>query len=157
MPLVVAIDYAFPPQQWIDDKGEAGGCGVEVFRAVAAEIGLEYEICGATWDQVRGQLERGVLCLMTDLQLPGLWGLELTRKVLDEFPAMGVIFLSGHPGRSTCHVARACASSPKPSPAKALPKPSKVWRDGNQASAPRANRRAECGQRYDRRPDHRNT
>ncbi|MCH6561566.1 MAG: transporter substrate-binding domain-containing protein [Myxococcales bacterium] len=98
MPLVVAIDYAFPPQQWIDDKGEAGGCDVEVFRAVAAEIGLEYEICGATWDQVRGQLERGVLFLMTDLQLPGLWGLELTRKVLDEFPAMGVIFLSGHPG-----------------------------------------------------------
>ncbi|MCZ6569319.1 MAG: hypothetical protein O7B23_04060, partial [Deltaproteobacteria bacterium] len=37
MPLVVAIDYAFPPQQWIDDKGEARGCDVEVFRAVAAE------------------------------------------------------------------------------------------------------------------------
>ncbi len=42
--------------------------------------------------------KRGVLLLMTDLQLPGLSGLELARKVLDQFPAMGVIFLSGHPG-----------------------------------------------------------
>ena len=58
-PLVVAIDYAFPPHQWIDEEGEARGFDVDLFRSVADEIGLAYEIRGGPWDQVRGQLERG--------------------------------------------------------------------------------------------------
>ena len=76
--LVVAIDFAFPPHQWIDDEGEARGFDVEIFRAVADEIGLEYEISGAPWDQVRSLLERGEIDL-----IPGMVRTPERNELLD--------------------------------------------------------------------------
>jgi signal transduction histidine kinase len=57
--IVIGIDYAFPPYQWVDESGEARGFDVDLIRAVADEMGIDYEIRSGTWDEIRDQLERG--------------------------------------------------------------------------------------------------
>ena len=57
--IVIGIDSADPPHEWLDESGEARGFDVDLIRAVAEAVGLEYEIRGGPWNDIRGQLERG--------------------------------------------------------------------------------------------------
>ena len=57
--ILIGIDYAFPPHQWLDESGEPRGFDVDLIRAVADAVGLTYEIRGGPWNEIRDQLERG--------------------------------------------------------------------------------------------------
>ena len=41
--ILIGIDYAFPPHQWLDENGEPRGFDVDLIRAVADAVGLGYE------------------------------------------------------------------------------------------------------------------
>lgn len=43
-PIVVGIDEAYPPHQFRDARGRPAGFDVDLFRAVADEVGLEYQM-----------------------------------------------------------------------------------------------------------------
>ena len=43
-PIVVGIDEDFPPYEFIDESGRPAGFNVDLFRAVAARQGIEFEI-----------------------------------------------------------------------------------------------------------------
>jgi signal transduction histidine kinase/CheY-like chemotaxis protein len=57
--IVIGFDFADPPHAWVDESGEATGFDVDLIRAVADTIGIEYEIRGGAWNEIREQLERG--------------------------------------------------------------------------------------------------
>ena len=57
--LIVGIDEAYPPYQYVDKAGRPTGFDVELFEAVAEAEGLVYEIRSSPWHRVREQLEAG--------------------------------------------------------------------------------------------------
>lgn len=65
-PLVVRGDNNYPPYEF---QGEHGpdGFNVELFRAVAAAVGLEYELRLGVWDEVRGELENRRIDALTGM------------------------------------------------------------------------------------------
>jgi len=76
--IVIGIDYAFPPHQWVDEHGEAQGFDVDLIRAVADEMGIDYEIRSGPWDEIRDQLERGEIDVS-----PGMVQTPLREPLLD--------------------------------------------------------------------------
>jgi len=58
-PIVVGIDENFPPYEFIDESGQPAGFAVDLFRAVAAWQGIEFEIRAGPWAEIRQQLESG--------------------------------------------------------------------------------------------------
>jgi PAS domain S-box-containing protein len=65
-PLVVRGDNNYPPYEF---QGEHGpdGFNVELFRAVAAAVGLDYELRLGVWDEVRGELENRRIDALTGM------------------------------------------------------------------------------------------
>ncbi|MBI9109217.1 MAG: transporter substrate-binding domain-containing protein [Spirochaetales bacterium] len=55
--LRVMADMDYPPFEYLNEQGEAEGFNVDVFKAVAEVMGLEYEITLGLWAQVRRELE----------------------------------------------------------------------------------------------------
>ena len=52
--------------------------------------------------------------LFTDVNLPGMSGVELAKRALERFPEMSVIFASGYGAMVTRNVGFASHSLPKP-------------------------------------------
>lgn len=65
--VLVRGDQNFPPYEYIDEKGNPTGFGVELFRAVASEMGLNIEISLGPWNTVRHQLEKGEIDVITGM------------------------------------------------------------------------------------------
>ncbi|HOP28252.1 MAG TPA: transporter substrate-binding domain-containing protein [Spirochaetota bacterium] len=57
--LVVMGDHAFPPFEYIDEKGEPSGFNVEIFRSLARVMNLNVKLQLAPWRDVREKLEKG--------------------------------------------------------------------------------------------------
>jgi polar amino acid transport system substrate-binding protein len=86
--LVVGIDQAFPPHQFVDDQGIPAGFDLEIFEAVARSEGIDFEVRAAPWFEVRRQLEEGEIDAV-----PGMvWSPVRDEKL--EFSAP--IFLAGY-------------------------------------------------------------
>lgn len=51
--IVVAGDHYYPPYEFINEKGEADGFNVELFRLIARDLNLNYTLKLLPWDQVR--------------------------------------------------------------------------------------------------------
>jgi PAS domain S-box-containing protein len=67
-PIVVGCDRAFPPFEFVDDRGGATGFDVELLRAVAAAGNLKVRFEPGVWAEVRGRAERGevrIVCGMS--------------------------------------------------------------------------------------------
>jgi len=77
-PLVIGIDAAFPPHQYLDERGDPAGFDVELARAVAAVEGLEVSFLAGPWDEVRSALERGEIDA-----IPGVVRTEELEQTLD--------------------------------------------------------------------------
>ncbi|MDH3685384.1 MAG: transporter substrate-binding domain-containing protein, partial [Myxococcales bacterium] len=59
--VLVAIDRDYPPHQFVSETGEPAGFDVDLFRAVAAAVGLRYEMRLGEWPQIRESLEAGAI------------------------------------------------------------------------------------------------
>ncbi|GLI35630.1 PAS domain S-box protein [Desulforhabdus amnigena] len=57
--LTVSGDYHYPPYEFLDEKGIPTGWNVDIFKAVAEVMGLDFEIKLGPWEQVRKSLEMG--------------------------------------------------------------------------------------------------
>jgi len=77
-PIVVGIDEAYPPHQFRDARGQPAGFDVDLFRAVADELGLEYRMQLGPWPRIRAQLEAGQI----DVN-PGVFRTALRERQLD--------------------------------------------------------------------------
>lgn len=57
--IMVKGDHYYPPFEFINEDGRPDGFNVELFRALAEELGLDYRLELGPWGQVRDELESG--------------------------------------------------------------------------------------------------
>ena len=58
------------------------------------------DFCAASFPSAEGALQSAILaeasCLITDVRMPGMHGLELQRRIKREYPELPVILITGH-------------------------------------------------------------
>ena len=59
-------------------------------------VGLRVEACASAQDFLRCPRPEGPSCLVLDVRLPGLSGLELQQRLAEADLAMPIIFITGH-------------------------------------------------------------
>jgi ABC-type amino acid transport substrate-binding protein/nitrogen-specific signal transduction histidine kinase len=61
--LIYGGDSAFPPYEFLDEKGRPSGFNIELARAVARQMGVDISFQLAPWTEVRRKIENGELDL----------------------------------------------------------------------------------------------
>ncbi|MDP3461795.1 MAG: PAS domain S-box protein [Bacteroidales bacterium] len=67
--LHVRGDQYYPPYEFLNDKGEPDGFNVELFRLIAEQLGLKYEIELGPWNQIREEMEIGQIDVLLGLMV----------------------------------------------------------------------------------------
>jgi FixJ family two-component response regulator len=80
--IVVGVDDDFRIRESIESLVESAGYTPLVFSS-----GEEFLKSGAL---------RGAICVITDVRMPGMDGIELQRRIKGECPKLPVIFISAH-------------------------------------------------------------
>jgi PAS domain S-box-containing protein len=62
-------DFFYPPYEFINEYGEPDGFNVELFKMLAEDMGLEYELSLSPWEQVRKELEDGEIDMVLGLMV----------------------------------------------------------------------------------------
>ena len=57
--LICGGDCAFPPYEFLDEKGRPSGFNIELARAIARQIGVDISFQLAPWTEVRRKIENG--------------------------------------------------------------------------------------------------
>ncbi len=65
--LVARGNHAYPPYEFIDEKGDPAGFGVELMQGVARVMGLRIDIRLGPWHEVRMDLEAGRIDAVTGM------------------------------------------------------------------------------------------
>lgn len=64
--VIATGDMAYPPLEFVNEKGEPEGFNVDVFKAVMNEMGLDYEIRLAEWHEALDSVKRGDVDVFID-------------------------------------------------------------------------------------------
>ena len=80
--IVVKGDSYNPPYEFINEKGEPDGFNIELFRELAKELKLDYNLELEPWNQVRAQLENKEIDVITGM----MYSPERAKKVLFGIP-----------------------------------------------------------------------
>lgn len=64
--ILVRGDENFPPYEYLDENGQPAGFSIEIFRAVADSMGLDYNLTLGPWSEVRQDIESGRIDMVTD-------------------------------------------------------------------------------------------
>lgn len=67
--IIVKGDHFYPPYEFINDKGEPDGFNVALFKELAKELNLDYELYLEPWTKVRTELERGEIDVITGMMI----------------------------------------------------------------------------------------
>lgn len=67
--LIVRGDYNYPPFEFINKNGEPDGFNVELFKAIASELNISYELKLEVWSKVRNDLETGAIDVALGLMI----------------------------------------------------------------------------------------
>ncbi|ASB50133.1 PAS domain S-box protein [Alkalitalea saponilacus] len=65
--IIIKGDQFYPPYEFINEKGEPDGFNIELFKALANELNLDYKLELAPWHQVREELEAGKIDVITGM------------------------------------------------------------------------------------------
>ncbi|HXD46145.1 MAG TPA: response regulator transcription factor [Pseudolabrys sp.] len=81
-PLVIIVD---------DDENVR-----EALHALVVSVGLDVVSFVSTQDMLAAELPNRPSCIVADVRMPGVSGLDLQRQLLDQGDATPIIFLTGH-------------------------------------------------------------
>ena len=76
----------------IDDDGDVRGS----IQRLLKTVGLRGEAFASAQDFLRRNMPEGPSCLILDVRLPGMSGLEVQRKLIDAGLSIPIIFISAH-------------------------------------------------------------
>jgi len=76
----------------IDDDGDVRAS----IQRLLKTVGLRGEVFASPQDFLRRNMPEGPSCLILDIRLPGMSGLEVQRKLIDAGLSIPVIFISAH-------------------------------------------------------------
>jgi FixJ family two-component response regulator len=89
----MSIDGESPPIVFvIDDDAAMRASLADLF----ASVGLRCETFGSTADFLRGRISDGPSCLVLDVRLPGLSGLDFQVELAKADVQLPIIFITGH-------------------------------------------------------------
>lgn len=57
--IAVGIDYAYPPYDFLDEKGQPTGFDVEILKAIGEKQGLKFAIMPSPWEELIANLDSG--------------------------------------------------------------------------------------------------
>lgn len=80
--IIVKGDRYYPPFEFINEEGNPDGFNVELFHALADELGLDYHIELDDWNKVRNELEAGGI----DVLMGMIYSPERAQKVTFGIP-----------------------------------------------------------------------
>jgi PAS domain S-box-containing protein len=75
-------DFFYPPYEFINESGEPDGFNVELFKLIANDLGLKYELSLNPWVHVRKELELGEIDMVLGLMVSE----ERTEKIIFGVP-----------------------------------------------------------------------
>jgi two-component system, sensor histidine kinase and response regulator len=67
--LVIKGDHFYPPYEFINEMGEPDGFNVDLFKALADELGLNYRLELTQWSEVKEQFLRGEIDVVTGMMV----------------------------------------------------------------------------------------
>ncbi len=67
--IIVKGDQFYPPYEFINKDGVPDGFNVELFKELAKELNLDYELHLGPWTQVRQELEKGEIDVITGMMI----------------------------------------------------------------------------------------
>ena len=67
--LVVRGDHFYPPYEFINERGEPDGFNVDLWKALAGEMGLSYSLSLGPWKEVREQLENNQIDVLLGIMM----------------------------------------------------------------------------------------
>ena len=73
----------------------------ESLESLLESAGVKARVFSAAEDFLHGDLFSATSCLITDVRMPGMDGLELQRRVRLERPELPVIFITAHQDEAT--------------------------------------------------------
>src|SRR6202161_4362298 len=87
------MTHADPPQVFVidDDAGMRAS-----IQGLLKSVGLRSETFGTAQEFLRSRREDGPSCLILDVRLPGINGLEFQRQLADAGLRIPIIFITGH-------------------------------------------------------------
>ncbi|MBQ0072771.1 MAG: transporter substrate-binding domain-containing protein [Prevotella sp.] len=71
-PLIIVADWSFKPYTFVNDRGEADGFQIEIFRSIFDKIHVPYEIRMMDWRKAKKEVENGHAHLMMAIASPGV-------------------------------------------------------------------------------------
>src|ERR1700692_4664895 len=87
------MTHADPPQVFVidDDAGMRAS-----IQGLLKSVGLRSEAFGTTQDFLRSKRPDAPCCLVLDVRLPGINGLEFQRELAEKGFRIPIIFITGH-------------------------------------------------------------
>ena len=82
-----------PPTVFVIDDDAAVRAAIQ---GLLKSVGLRSESFGTAQEFLRGKLPDGPSCLVLDVRLPGINGLDFQRELADEGFRIPIIFITGH-------------------------------------------------------------
>lgn len=76
--LIVMGDHYYPPFEFLNKNGEPDGFNVELFKAIAKELNISYELKLDVWSKVRDDLEAGNIDVVLGLMISPLRSEKIT-------------------------------------------------------------------------------
>jgi PAS domain S-box-containing protein len=67
--ILVSGDHYYPPFEFLNENGQPDGFNVEIFRLIASNLGLNYELQLLPWDQVRTKAENNEIDVVMGLMI----------------------------------------------------------------------------------------
>jgi FixJ family two-component response regulator len=83
----------------------------ESFRDCMESVGYMVETFGSAEDFLESTSRREAACLIVDMQLPGMSGLELQAKISDGVPSIPIVFVTAHGMEEVRERAMNCGAS----------------------------------------------
>ena len=77
----------------------------EATRGLVRSLGYQAAVFSSAEEFLRSDSVDSTSCLITDVQMPGLSGIDLQRRLIDRGTQMPTIFITAFPGDSTRAVA----------------------------------------------------
>ena len=67
--IIVKGDHLYPPFEFINEKGEPDGFNIELFKELAKELNLDFQLSLEPWAQIRKELDKGQIDMITGMSI----------------------------------------------------------------------------------------
>lgn len=95
--IIARGDWAYPPFEFINDKGEPDGFNVELFKALMSELGMEYDLQLIQWKEALELLENKKIDAITGMAYSSERARQFSFSMPHSFLDLNIICRKDHP------------------------------------------------------------